>query len=408
MANAFKNTTKVTKYAVIDFENSLEMAACCDRQAEKEFRKVGQPIKVRRPVRFETESGATISSSTDIEEGTIDVTLDQRHHVSFAVSSQDMTLEIDEFRSRYVTPAMEELAQLVETTIGQSYTNIYNFVGTPGTTPASFLAVANAKKLLDETGVPMKLMKDAFYDSEAIINLADALKGVFPESISRKAIENAMIKRLADFRIYQNQSLPMHTVGVATGTPLVNGASQNTTYLLSKDTWTQSLVTDGWTNSQTGILKAGDVFTIAGVNAVNQRTRASTGNLQTFVVTADADSGASTGPATLTISPPIITSGPYQTVDAAPADDAAITVKTGTGGSQYRQNLAFNRNAITLATAPLDVPPGSVESSQATHKNVSIRTVIFYDGTTDITTWRFDVLFGVKVQNPGFAVRTTG
>ena len=408
MANAFKNTTKVTKYAVIDFENSLEMAACCDRQAEKEFRKVGQTIKVRRPVRFETESGATISSSTDIEEGTIDVTLDQRHHVSFAVSSQDMTLEIDEFRSRYVTPAMEELAQLVETTIGQSYTNIYNFVGTPGTTPASFLAVANAKKLLDETGVPMKLMKDAFYDSEAIINLADALKGVFPESISRKAIENAMIKRLADFRIYQNQSLPMHTVGVATGTPLVNGASQNTTYLLSKDTWTQSLVTDGWTNSQTGILKAGDVFTIAGVNAVNQRTRASTGNLQTFVVTADADSGASTGPATLTISPPIITSGPYQTVDAAPADDAAITVKTGTGGSQYRQNLAFNRNAITLATAPLDVPPGSVESSQATHKNVSIRTVIFYDGTTDITTWRFDVLFGVKVQNPGFAVRTTG
>ena len=408
MANAFKNTTKVTNYAVIDFENALEMAACCDRQAEKEFRKVGQTIKVRRPVRFETESGATISSVTDIEEGTIDVTLDQRHHVSFAVSSQDMTLEIDEFRSRYVTPAMEELAQLVETTIGGAYTSIYNFVGTPGTTPATFLAVANAKKLLDETGVPMKLMKDAFYDSNAIINLADALKGVFPESISRKAIENAMIKRLADFRIYQNQSLPMHTVGIATGTPLVNGAAQNTTYLLSKDTWTQTLATDGWTNSQTGILKAGDVFTIAGVNAINQRTRASTGNLQTFVVTADANSGASTGPASLTISPPIITSGPYQTVDAAPADDAAIVVKTGTGGSSYRQNLAFNRNAITLATAPLDVPPGSVESSQATHKNVSIRTVIFYDGTTDVTTWRFDVLFGVKVQNPGFAVRTTG
>ena len=408
MANAFKNTTKVTKYAVIDFENSLEMAACCDRQAEKEFRKVGQTIKVRRPVRFQTESGATISSSTDIEEGTIDVTLDQRHHVSFEVGSQDMTLEVEEFRSRYVTPAMEELAQLVETTIGGSYTNIYNFVGTPGTTPATFLAVANAKKLLDETGVPMKLMKDAFYDSEAIINLADALKGVFPESISRKAIENAMIKRMADFKIYQNQSLPMHTVGVATGTPLVNGASEATTYAASKDTWTQTLNTDGWTNSTADILKAGDVFTIADVNAINQRTRASTGNLQTFVVTADAASGASTGPAALTISPPIITSGPYQTVDAAPADDAVITVKTGTGGSSYRQNLAFNRNAITLATAPLDVPPGSVESSQATHKNVSIRTVVFYDGTTDVTTWRFDVLFGVKVQNPGFAVRTTG
>lgn len=36
--------------------------------------------------------------------------------------------------------------------------------------------------------------------------------------------------------------------GVATGTPLVNGASQTG----------QSLITDGWTISQTGILKAGD------------------------------------------------------------------------------------------------------------------------------------------------------
>lgn len=408
MANAFKNTTKVTKYAVIDFENALQMAACVDRQASKEFRKVGGTIKVRRPVRFATESGATISSSTDIEEGTIDVALDQRHHVSFVVSSQDLTLEVDDFRARYVTPAMEELAQLVETTIGASYTNIYNFVGTPGTTPASFLAVATAKKLLDETGVPMNLKKDAFYDSDAIINLADALKGVFPTSISQKAIENAMIKRLADFTIFQNQSLAMHTVGTHGGTPLVNGASQNTTYALSKDTGTQTLATDGWDNSITGILNAGDVFTIAGVNAVNARTRASTGNLQTFVVTADANSGASTGPASLTIAPPIITSGPYQTVDAAPADDAAIVVKTGTADAQYRQNLAFHKNAITLATAPLQMPPGSVESSQATHKNVSIRTVVDYNGTTDVTTWRFDVLFGVTVQNPGFAVRTTG
>jgi hypothetical protein len=335
MANAFKNTTLVTRYAVIDFENALQMAGRVDRQAEKEFRKVGQTIKVRRPVRFETESGATISSSTDIEEGTIDVTLDQRHHVSFTVDSDDMTLEVDDFRERYVRPAMEELAQNVENELADSYKRIYNFVGTPGTTPASFLAVANAKKLLDETGVPTSLPKDAFYDPEAIVNLADALKGVFPDSISRRAIENAMIKRIGDFTIYQNNSLKNHTVGVATGTPLVNGASQNVTYAASKDTWTQSLVTDGWTNSTTGILLEGDVFTIAGVNSINQRTRADTGNLQTFVVTADADSGASTGPATLTISPPIITSGPYQTVTAAPADNAAITVKTGTGGTTH-------------------------------------------------------------------------
>ena len=75
------------------------------------------------------------------------------------------------------------------------------------------------------------------------------------------------------------------------------------------------------------------MFTIASVYAVNPATKASTGRLQTFTVLADADSGASTGPAALTISPPIITSGAFQTVNSAPADNAAITVKTGTGGT---------------------------------------------------------------------------
>ena len=85
-----------------------------------------------------------------------------------------------------------------------------------------------------------------------------------------------------------------------------------------------------------------------------------------------------------------------------------ITVKTGTASTGYRQNLAFAKNAITLATAPLDMPQGSVIASQSTHKNVSVRTVVFYNGTTDVSTWRFDILYGLKVQNPGFAVRTTG
>ena len=345
MANALKNTTLVTKYGVLDFFNALQMAACCDRQHDKEFRKVGNTMKVRRPVRFEATSGATIASATDIEEGTIDVTLDQRKKVAFTISSQELTLDIDLLRERYIKPAMEELAQEVENSIAGAYTTIYNFVGTPGTTPANFLAVGAAKQLLDETGVPTNKEKHAFYDPAAGIALADSLKAVFPDMIARRAIENALIKRLSDMIVYQNNSLSMHTVGVATGTPLVNGASQETTYAASKDTWTQSLITDGWTNSTTGILKAGDVFTIADVNAVNQRTRESTGNPQTFVVTADADSGASTGPATLTISPPIIVSGPYQTVDAAPADNAQITVKTGTGGTSHRQNMAFCENA---------------------------------------------------------------
>ena len=83
--------------------------------------------------------------------------------------------------------------------------------------------------------------------------------------------------------------------GVATGTPLVNGAAQTG----------PSLVTDGWTTSVTGILKAGDVLKLAGLNPV-------------YDVLADVNSNAS-GQATLTLSPPIFSG-------QSPVDNAALTV----------------------------------------------------------------------------------
>jgi len=176
----------------------------------------------------------------------------------------------------------------------------------------------------------------AFYDEDASLALANGLKSVSLLRLLRKRLKKRLLVVTAN-SCCMKPSLALHTVGVATGTPLVNGATQETTYAASGDTWTQTIVTDGWTNSTTDILLAGDVITIAGCNSVNRKTRQDTGDLQTFVVTADANSGASTGPATLTISPPIIISGPYQTVAASPANNAAITVKTGASGSSHKQ-----------------------------------------------------------------------
>ena len=410
MANDFKNTSLVTRHAVKEFLNALVMASKVDRQLDEKNvfgGKVGSSVQIRRPIMFEATSGAVISSTPDIEEGTVTVSLDRREKVNFAVTSQDLTLNIEDANERYIKPAMQELAQKVESAIADSYSSIYNFSGTPGTTPSTFLAVGGAGSVMSKLGVP-KEGRCAFYDADASLALANGLSGVFPQKIANKAIEEASIGRYAGFDIYESNSLAMHTVGVATGTPLINGASQDTTYALSKDTDTQSLITDGWTNDTTGILKAGDVITIAGVNSVNRKTRSDTGSLAQFVVTADADSGASTGPATLTISPAIITSGAFQTVTAAPADGAAITVVTGTGGTSYPQNLSFHKNAITLATAQLDVPNEGATASRENFDGISIRTVRQYNATDDETIYRFDILFGVKVQNAGFACRVTG
>ena len=88
--------------------------------------------------------------------------------------------------------------------------------------------------------------------------------------------------------------------GIASGTPLVKGASQTG----------NSLITDGWTASQTGILKAGDYF---------QLGTGSSSKL--YKVLADANSDGS-GDATFDIFPAINT---------AVADDLAITVASPKG-----------------------------------------------------------------------------
>jgi hypothetical protein len=409
MANDFKNTTLVTKFAVKEFLNALVMGQKVDRQLDEKnvfSGKIGSTANVRRPVMFEATDGVTLSTS-DIEEAIVPVALDNRKHVGFLATSADLALKIEDANERYIRPAMQELAQQVESAIAAEYTEIPNFVGTPGTTPSTFLEVANAGAELSKLGVP-HADRCAFWDSAASVSLADGLKAVFVQGAAKTAIEEASIGRYARFDNFESNSLKSHTVGVATGTPLINGASQEVTYATAKDTDSQTLITDGWTNSTTGILKAGDVFTIAGVNSVNRQTREDTGDLMNFVVTADANSGATTGPATLTIAPAIITSGPYQTVSASPADGAAITVKTGTGGSSYRQNMAFHKNAITLAFGQLDVVTEGAAGARINYKGISMKVQRQYAIGADTLTYRFDVLFGVKVQNRAFAVRTTG
>lgn len=105
--------------------------------------------------------------------------------------------------------------------------------------------------------------------------------------------------------------------GVGTGTPLINGGSQ-TGY---------DLITDGWTTSQTGIMKAGDWIQIG------------TGSSRRLhMVMADANSDGS-GNATLTLWP---------RVRSAFANNTALTVNSPTGIWRLTANAAWTINVDNL------------------------------------------------------------
>lgn len=408
MPNAILNTSLVLNEGIALLENELVAGAMVHADYSDEFQNVGSTVNIRRPAQYtvQRDNLDITSGIQDIEQATIPVTLDKTATIAIKLTAKERTLSFDRFSEDILKPAMVLLRDEIEQHIASLYTRFYHFSGTPGTVPSTFLALGQVGAIMTDQAVPMS-GRMALHGTDASLSLADGLKGVFVQNMAKTALEEAKIGRYAGFDNYTWVHSPTHTVGGRGGTPLVNGGSQGTTYALSKQTWSQNLVTDGWTAAAANRLRAGDIITIAGVNAVNPVSKQNTGRLQTFTVLSDVSSDAS-GNATLSISPPIIASGAFQTVSAAPADNAAISVLTGNANTGYKQSLLFNKNAITLVTRALDIPQGQgLRTTTKTGNRVTVSCTEFMDGKTLEQTMRFDMLYQATVIDPRLGARLT-
>ena len=401
----------IAKEALMQLENNCVLANRVHREYRKEFTGgQGSTVAIRRPVKFNVSNGAT-AVVQDTEEKTTNIVVDQRRHVAWDFTTEQLTLSIEEYSERYIKPAVIALANDVDVSIANLYNTVWNQVGTIGTTPANYAAIAAAAQRLDEMAVEssprsMVVNPAAAY---AVAGNQATLEAV--GDVRKTAYEESMVGRVAKFDMFSTQNIATHQVGPLGGAPVVNGGSQAVTYAAAAgNSWSQSFAIRGWTAAAALRLRAGDVFTIANVFAVNPVPRTGAKMqmpyLQQFVVTANASSDAS-GNMTATISPPIITSGPQQTVSAAPADGAAITV-VGTANAQFPVNMGFHKNAFALVTVPLEMPDSAPFKARENYKGLSIRVIKDYDFTSDVERIRLDILYGVKAIYPDLATRLAG
>ena len=404
MSNSILTPTVIAEEALFQLENNLVFANNVHREYKKEFVKIGDTVSIRKPVKFTASDGVT-RVQQDVVEGNTSITIDKRKHVSWAFSSQDLTLSIEAYSERYITPAMIALANQVDYDVAGLYRYVPNWVGTPGQVIDSFSDFALLPKRLDKQAVPRD-MRRAVLSPDDNWGLVGNQTSLYMAEMAQGAYREASLGRVGGCDTFMDQNVRSHTTGARGGTPLVNGASQVSTYASVKSTNTQSLVCDGASNSITGWAKAGDVFTIANVYAVNPVSKDTLDYLQQFVVQSDANSDGS-GNVTLSISPAIITSGAYQTVSAAPADNAALTF-VGTAATAYTQSMAFHRNAFALVTVPIEMPDGATWKARQTYKGLSVRVVKAYDIDNDEDVIRIDVMYGVKAIYPELAVRGSG
>jgi len=400
MSNSLLTIDMITRKSLEILENNLVLTRNVNRQYDDSFAvegaKIGSTLRIRLPDRALVTDGAALQVQADNEQFTT-LTVSSQKHIGVNFTSAELTMQLDDFAERVLKPRVSQLASSVDADVATSYKGIYNTVGSPGTTPATSLVLLQANQKLNEFATPMD-QRYATVNPAANAGLVEGMKGLFnPTGTISRQFKNGMMGEgiLGLDEINMSQSISNHTNGdwgtAITVTSTVATEGQSTlpiSFTGSSKTW-----------------NVGDVFTIAGVFAVNPQTRQSTGSLQQFVVTAAA-TGSST--ATLNISPALYTaSNALATVLSFPQASAVVTM-VGSANTGYPQNLIYHKDAISFATADLLLPQGVDMASRQVHNGISLRIVRQYDINNDRLPCRIDVLYGYNAIRPVTAVRLWG
>jgi hypothetical protein len=409
MTNLLEAPRKIARMAMVELENSLPIGRLVYRDYAREFGpgETGDVVSIRRPVQFEAVEGPSAPDQAIID-GNVSLTINRNPVVKYPITMKELALNDAALADRFARPAARAIANKIEEAIAALYWKVPHWVGTPGQLLRVRGDVGRAVARLIENGMPENEAINAVMtvaDHENLSNDISRLPGT--NAISTEALRRGVRGEIAGADLYRSNVIARHLRGVwsTAGTIEVDGANQFVTYNTVRNLYQQTLNLKGGLNNVTAWARRGDVFEIEGVFAVNPVTKQVYPHRRQFTVLADANTDG-TGDAALTISPPIITSGPYQTVSAAPADSADIFV-IGAAGT-YNQNMTFHRNAFALAMIPLAQPIGSSFSAVESYKGFSMRVTADFDIDNGKSSIRFESLFGVECINPELAVRMSG
>jgi hypothetical protein len=397
MPNSLLTINMITRKALQLFRNQNAFLIMIDKQYDPQYAqtgaKIGDTLRIRLPNDYVVRTSATAVPQNTTERST-PLTISEYYGVDTSFSSVDLALSMDDFATRVLEPMVNVLAGAVASKIMLGVENVPNFVhkvsgaATVAPDAATFL---QAGAVLTQNCCPAN-NRNIIIDPLTMSRVVSSLTGLFnPQNkISSQYTSGLISQNVLGFDWAVDNTVLLHTEGAFT-TGTMNGANQTGSTL---------------TVTSTGAtLAVGDIITIAGVHQVNRVTKKSTGNLQQFVITVAAPATSTS----LSVYPPL---NPqiagqdvaYQTVDASPTVNAAITTPVA-ASEIYRKNFAFHPTACTMASADLELPTGAVvAASRAAYDGISIRMTRDWNSTTDQWLSRLDFIFGSTWPRPEWAV----
>lgn len=416
MANAFLAAKEYANVMLLLLKNNLVMAKLVDGQFKNQVTdKNGLTIHVKRPPQFIAKDGPILAEQA-IVTGSTALTVNRYRNVHVGVSDLEAVTNWDQMmRNATVRAAASTLAHDVDLYLHTMLHSFASHVGTPGEplrTPQQFLRVHT------------RLMEQSVPDTDlaAVMSYADAetVRGALLtgniQGVNKTALESARVPLMSSIQAYATQHIRTVTTGTRSqGAGQIAGAAQNVNYATVKELDSSALLVD--TLGANATVKKGEIFTIAGVYAINNRSGETLPYLKQFVVTEDAVADGA-GAATLQIWPHIIVPGSgggeadtntaFGTVSAAPADNALLTF-FAPASTAVPTRAAWSKQAIQLVSARLETPMSDTCSfATDPETGISIRYWRGSDIATGRHVHRWDMIYGAKVVDPRLGARYSG
>jgi hypothetical protein len=370
--------------------NNCVTPAFVGREFEGEFQKatkIGDSIDLLRPIKSIGGTGMAFEPEALVRTS---VPLSIAFHVkyNFMYNSREDAMFLDNDKKKnYLKPGAIHMANTIDLLMLQYIAATSpNYVGTPGTTPATTDTYASAQTKLNQLLAPSE-DRCVIYNSTFNQPIVKANSSLFlPGQINGKEHLTGRVGRTMDFDFMTDEQIPTITAGTYTTVGVVDGAAQQGSSILTKN-WTAA------------VLAGNERFTFAGVYEVNPDSRVQVGSvLKQWQLTAAVSDVA--GALTLQIFPAMITSGPYQNCTNSPADGAVITM-AATTGQIYTNAIAMQKGAYTAAFIELeDVSKYGAMCTVMTdaETNLSFRTIWQWNNSGPYagnTTVRMECIFGV-------------
>lgn len=374
----------ITARGLMALRDQIPIVAAVNSSYDEEARMPGETINIpvpRRSSAVAVTPGPNAPANRDRTSDLVPLTLDQHWEDYYHITDKErgQVMGNASYIPSQTSASIQALGEKINEVIYATYTGIYGYVGTAGTTPfGSGVEVASAvdvRKTLKKQRCPMDRNLRMILDPDAEAK-ATTLRAFHDASFVNDAetMRSGNIGQRFGFTFMGSNAVPTHTAGSIT-TGLAAKASTAQAVGLT------TIVATTAASTGACALVEGDIITIGS-------------DPQTYVLTAAATQASAAADVNLSISP---------SLQVALTGGEAIAVK-----ASHVVNLGFHRDAIAFATrrTPSPLAQALVAEIYDPVSGVVLQTEIVRGHAQDTIYHR--VLFGVSLVRAELACRLAG